>query len=290
MFSPSIFLPRLLATLIALTAWAIPTVAQSQISSEVAFTNSQGVRLTGKLYLSSWSGPRPAIVLMHGCAGIYSNSDPSKGIARLYSEWADRLTKAGYAALLIDSFGPRGVTQNQCGNGPVGVSEVSDRPNDAYAGLAFLASRPLEFDAHRVAVIGWSHGGSSALSALSTTSGTRLEGRFRGAFAFYPGCGLRNAFDGIATSTYVPYAPLLIFHGDADPLYTVSYCQTRLQRAVALGASSTNGNPVEMIVYRSAKHSFDNARQVSNEFTIYDVNAKIAADAEAMNRLPDLLH
>lgn len=45
-----------------------------------------------------------------------------------------------------------------------------------------------------------------------------------------------------------------------------------------------------MIVYRSAKHSFNNARRVNDEFTINDVNAKIAADAEAMNRLPVLLH
>lgn len=290
MFSTSPFRPSLLAALTVLTSWAIPIPAHSQNSSDVIFKNSHGVLLSGKLYRSTWSGPRPAVVLMHGCAGIYSYSDPSRGIARLYTEWADRLTKAGYAALLIDSFGPRGVPQNQCGNGPVGVSEVSDRPNDAYAGLAFLASRPLDFDAHRVAVMGWSHGGSSALSTLSSTSGTRLEGRFRGAFAFYPGCGLYNAFNGITTSTYVPYAPLLIFHGDADPLYTTGYCQTRLSRAVALGASPANGNPMGMTTYRSAKHSFDNARRVGDEFTIYDVNAKIAADAEVMNRLPDLLH
>ncbi len=259
----------------------------AQTSRDVSFDNSQGIRLTGKLYRTAWSGARPAVVLLHGCAGIYSYSDPAKGIAMLYTEWAKRLTNTGYVVLLVDSFTPRSVPQNQCANGAVGVSEVSDRPHDAYAALAYLRrhNSKVDVDDQRVALIGWSHGGSSAFSTLSDTMDSRAEGRFRAGFAFYPGCGLYNAFGGISTSTYVPYAPLTILHGDADPLYTVGYCQTRVQRGVELGADGTNGKSISMIAYSGAKHSFDNARQVTSEFTIYDVNAKTSADAEIMNGL-----
>lgn len=274
---------------ICLSVLAAPVNARGP--SEVSFVNDQGVRLNGKLYQTSWSGPRPAVVMLHGCAGIYSYSDPSQGIAVLYREWAERLTSAGYVVLLVDSFTGRSTPQNQCGNGASGVSEVSDRPRDAYAALDFLKNqaKKVEVDAARVALLGWSHGGSSAFSTLSDTFSTRPEGRFQAAFAFYPGCGLFNAFGGISTSTYVPYASLTILHGSVDPLYTSEYCQTRVERAVAQGADGTSGKSIEMIVYTGAKHSFDNARAITQEFTIYDVNAKTSADAEVMGRLSQLL-
>lgn len=277
------------ALCLAAAALGLSAPAWSQSVQDVSFVNAQGVQLSAKLYRSSWSGARPAVVLMHGCAGIYSYSDPAKGIARLYKEWADRLTRAGYAALLVDSYGPRGTPQNQCGNGSAGVSEVSDRPHDAYAARSFLRSLAGEVDAERIVLLGWSHGGSSTFAALSNTMAAAPQAGFRGGIAFYPGCGLYNAFGGISTSTYVPYAPLLILHAGEDPLHLSGYCRTRIERATAAGAGTAQGNPVEMIVYSGARHSFDNARRVEGEFTIHDVNAKTAADAEVMNRFLELL-
>lgn len=275
--------------LASMAAAFVPCWVAAQTVQDVSFVNSQGVRLTAKYYQPAWSGPHPAIVMLHGCSGIFSYSDVTRGIARLYTEWAGRLNAAGYAALLPDSFGPRGSAQNQCGNGAAGVSEVSDRPEDAYAARAFLASRTAEVDAGRIALLGWSHGASSAFAAMSTTMRTRVEGRFRGALTFYPGCGLYNAFGGISTSTYAPYAPLTMFHGDADPLYQSGYCQTRVQRAQYFGSSVANGNPMELLVYPGAKHSFDNARVGDSSFTSYDLNAKSAADTETMSRLSQIL-
>lgn len=272
----------------ALLAAALTACSASALSVEdVSFPNAQGMRITGKLYRTHWSGARPAVVLLHGCAGVYSSSDPSRGIAALYTEWAERLTSAGYNALLVDSFTGRGAQQNQCGDGAGGVSEVGDRPHDAYAGLAYLQARKskLSTDAQRIFLVGWSHGGSSALASMSDTMGNRKEGHFRAAFSFYPGCGLYNAFGGISSSTYVPYAPLTILHGGIDRLYTSGYCDTRVSRAIEAGASEPQGNPMRMIVYPGAKHSFDSARQPSGEWTAFDVSAKTSADAEVMNRL-----
>ena len=264
--------------------------ALALISEDVSFANIQGVRITGKLFRTHWRGVRPAVVLLHGCSGAYSFSDPTRGVARLYTEWAERLTSVGYTALLVDSFTARGKPQKQCGDGLAGVSEVGDRPHDAYAALSHLLSgkSKVATDPDRVFLLGWSHGASSVFSSLSNTMSTRQEGRFRAGFAFYPGCGLYNAFGGITTSTYVPYAPLTIFHGEIDPLYTSGYCQTRLKLAVESGANEARGNPLQMIGYSAAQHSFDNARQTSAQWTVDDVSAKSSADAEVMNRLHHL--
>ena len=247
--------------------------------TQVAFMNSQGIRLTAHLFQTTWSGPRQTVVLMHGCAGVYSLSDPAKGLAKLYLEWADRLARTGYHALLIDSFTSRGVAQNQCGNGSAGVSEVSDRPRDAEAGAQWLSKQAF-VNPDALAILGWSHGASSVISTLSNT-GEIKNHRFKTGIAFYPGCGLYNAFGGISASTYVPYAPLVNLLGDADPLYLSGHCQARVANAESLDPKGL----MQMIVYPGAKHSFDNARTIDSNWTVFDVNAKTASDAEAMRRL-----
>ncbi|TFZ05035.1 dienelactone hydrolase family protein [Ramlibacter rhizophilus] len=279
---------RIVLSAVALAVLHAPALAVT--FEDVSFVNSQGIRITGKLARTHWGGARPAVVMLHGCAGIYSYSDPVRGVAKLYTEWADRLTTAGYHALLVDSFTARGASQNQCGNGSAGTSEVGDRPHDAYAARAYLVSRKSKAatDPGRTFVVGWSHGGSSAFSALSDTMAQRKEGRFRAGFAFYPGCGLYNAFGGISTSTWMPYAAMAIYHGDIDPLFTSGYCQKRVELAVAAGSSEAMGNPVDLLVHPGAQHSFDNARQMGGGWTVYDVNAKTSADADVMNRLGQL--
>jgi hypothetical protein len=87
------------------------------------------VQLTGQLYQPAGGGPFPAVVFLHGCAGI----DPVQG------HWAYRLQQWGYVVLLVDSFGPRGVT-NLCAS-PVALSPMDlqyVRMPDAYAAQAYL--------------------------------------------------------------------------------------------------------------------------------------------------------
>lgn len=249
---------------------------------DVSFPTLQGITITGKLYLPTGStNPVPAVVMMHGCSGIYSYSDPTKGLAMLFKEWGERLTNAGYAALLVDSFSGRNVEQNQCNNGSSGISEVTDRPYDAYGASQFLRTQYSGWiDPEKIVLLGWSHGASSTISTLSDTMVSRFGKQFKAGFAFYPGCGLYNAFGGISTSTYVPYAPLRILHGSIDPLYTSGYCDKRISNAQKLG--STN---MSMTVYPGAQHSFDNARTVDSTWTQADVDAKAAADEFVMNYL-----
>ena len=268
------------ATLSAvLAAWGLAAAGAAQAwvvtPTDVSFANQEGTTIPAKLFKPAGNGPFPAVVMMHGCSGIYSNSTPANGVASLFREWGDRLVNAGYVAILVDSFTPRG-TQNECGNGAVGVSEVNARPFDAYAAYGWLANQPY-VNAARVGMLGWSHGASATLASLDVTRDVTGTQPFKAAVAFYPGCGMYNAFGGLSGSTWKPYSPLTILHGSTDALYTDGKCDTRVSRAQSLGAPAT-----AMTVYTGAKHSFDMAKDATNGFTTADVTAKTTADPVAL--------
>ena len=98
---------------------------------------------------------------------------------------------------------------------PEELNEVTMRPLDAYGALAYLRSRR-DIVADRIALQGWSNGGSAALATMSVTapgiaSPTPASG-FRGALVFYPACGLKGHFD----NGLLSYAPVRVFQGSAD--------------------------------------------------------------------------
>jgi dienelactone hydrolase len=70
--------------------------------------------------------------------------------------------------LVLDSFTPRGIG-SICETLPAArrVNE-SDRRDDAYAAIRWLAARP-DVDPSRIVVIGRSHGGSTVLGIVDRT-------------------------------------------------------------------------------------------------------------------------
>jgi Dienelactone hydrolase family len=78
-----------------------------------------------ELYQPVGSGPHPAILVLHGCSGV----------TPAVRQWAATMAEWGYLALVLDSFGPRGV-QNVCDR-PDHVSAWL-RAQDAFAGAAYL--------------------------------------------------------------------------------------------------------------------------------------------------------
>jgi dienelactone hydrolase len=278
---------------LAASAAALPVSAWSQTApQQVTIKTDNGTGLRAFQYTLGTSGKlRPAVVMMHGCAGVYSYSQPNAGYTNvqvIYKDWANMLASQGYVVLLVDSFSNRltsaGVpaAQDQCGNGAGGVSEVADRPGDALAAYDYLISQPaLNVDSQRVGLLGWSHGASSVMATLAST---QVRQPFRGAVAFYPGCGLYSGFGGISSSTYQPYAPLKILHGEADSLYTVGYCQMRQQRAWQLGGVQFQ----TMEHYYGARHSFDGCKALSASCSEADVAARTKGDAATLNFFTDL--
>lgn len=105
---------------------------------------------------------QPAVLALHGCGGLYAKGGALSSRCR---ETADTLHAAGYAVLMPDSFGSRGlrdVCQTRYSDRTL---NVNDRVQDARAALVWLAAQP-GVDAQRIGVMGWSNGGTTTLNLL----------------------------------------------------------------------------------------------------------------------------
>jgi dienelactone hydrolase len=203
------------------------------------------------------AGPFPAVVLMHDCSGLGVKS--SGAVWR----WSALLTARGYVTIAPDSFSTRGHPGGVCSDASPPRITAKRRAADAYAALDYLRSLPY-VDGKRVAVMGGSHGGSSTLETIADVAQNRGEGgaQFAAAIALYPGCGrtvggwhVTRTPDGHAVATYAgafkPQAPLLILIGERDDWTPAEHCQK------LAAAAKEAGQPVEIVVYPGAQHSFD---------------------------------
>lgn len=201
------------------------------------------VELTGWLERPQGNGPFSAIVLMHGCGGLTGRDGRP---ARSFRSWAEHWRAQGFAALLVDSFGPRG-EREICTQGQRRVSEVTDRPLDAEHALRWLAARP-DVQAGQVHLMGWSNGGTATLHAATRPAAGATPG-FRSAIAFYPGCRSLLRSDALAA------IPTLVLAGGADDWTPAHEC------VEWAGRQQAARRPVEVVVYEGAHHAFDRLGQ-----------------------------
>lgn len=154
-----VIIPGLVVMMI-FAAWFIGSVsfAAETVSFPGTTKTAKGelVTLTGQLTKPEGNGPFPAVVLLHGCSGINMFPDA----------WSERLANWGYVAFMVDSFGPRGFKEI-CTN----LFRVHHplRVQDAYDALSYLSALPF-VDRNRIGLMGWSHGGLSALAAVSRSN------------------------------------------------------------------------------------------------------------------------
>ena len=177
----------LLATLIGFAAQAY---AGKFVEFEGGGGENKQVQLIGYLARPEGRGPFPAVVVLHGCSGF----------GRDMLAWADRLRYWGYVALAtFTNFGPRDIETKCVGFG--------DQPADALRALAYLKTLPY-VRADHVAVLGFSMGGNSVLTAVEQGSISGLSpDRFRAGVALYPTC---SGSSGVMT------APTLVLIGALD--------------------------------------------------------------------------
>jgi dienelactone hydrolase len=193
--------------------------------------------VTGELSLPDGATGRvPAVMVLHSCAGVTPN----------LADWAGEVNRMGFAAFVVDSFGPRGVTEVCTGRTPV---TIGSRLADAYRALALLATHP-RIDPRRIAALGFSHGGWVTLWA----SQAQFERRFLRAnvefaayAAFYPaGCNAQ-----LLSETDMTPGPVRIFHGTADDWTPIAACREWVSRRQAVGRR------VSLVAYEGALHAFD---------------------------------
>lgn len=185
------------------------------------------------------AGPFPAVVLLHGCHGVSAST----------YDWARWFTARGYVALIVDSWGARGMTE---GCSPQSLDlPSSERFDDAAGALRFLHEQP-DVDRQRIGVIGWSNGGVFAMSVVNGPSLERQRARgvtlpapgFGAAVAVYPG----GCFSLISEQVV---RPLLLLIGGADDWTLASVCDQMVT------AMRSRGAPASIVVYPGAVHYFD---------------------------------
>lgn len=258
---------RILRGLIACVATWSAFALLGCAGTSVTFPNIKDAdvpSVRGTLLLPEGRGPFPAVILVHGCSGIRPNADM----------WARFLRGNGYASLILDGFGPRGVSEI--------CTDFSRVPTyrrvlDAYAALRYLGTRP-EVAADRVAIMGFSNGGVVVLDAANGFWSERVTDtqlRFRASVALYPECRNRLRSYGV---------PVMILIGERDDWTLAASCQD-LVRQLEPGSS-----PVDLRIYPGGLHAFDEMSsgaylsQVRNMNSPTGYGATVGGDARSLAR------
>lgn len=227
------------STVMALSAAAAP--------QEVNFNSLDGTTLKAWVFQPTGQAPKGTVVALHGCGGLYATVGQRKGqLNARHQAMADLLVAQGYAAVFPDSLTPRG--ESELCTQKIGTRKIDqgERRADALATLAWVAAQPWVQagpQPQRIALLGWSHGGSAVLAATDAAHADVLAQTVRPALAiaFYPGCSAA------LKSGYRMGAPLVLMLGEKDDWTPPGPC-------IALGKAVG----AEVNVYPDSHHGFDN--------------------------------
>jgi dienelactone hydrolase len=213
-----------------------------------------------KVFKPSGNGPFPVALILHGCGGK----------TPFLEDYARVAVKAGYAAVVVDSFKPRGMSTLDAklfvctGAALQGLK----RSGDIFAMLTWLESQPWA-DQNRVFLAGWSHGAWSIMDGYAIDENAaratgvvdadpaKLRARVKGALLVYP----YSAYPSLTSSRGWgsgfekgggPKVWSVI--GGKDQVVGSKYPQKALDRLKRDGLS------VDTVLYPDATHAFDDDR------------------------------
>ena len=210
----------------------------------VDMARGEPVALKGTWFAANVSADAPAVVLLHGCGGLF---DRQRLLAERYTRMAAFLNLRGIHALTLDSLSPRG--ERELCTQKTGERRITmvQRRRDALGALVWLAAQP-GVDRQRLGLLGWSNGGSTVLASINLKHREVAAAAVQPAFAiaYYPGCeaDLKRGF--------APSVPLLMLLGEADDWTPAAPCK-------ALAAGAVNGliAAPQWKAYEGAYHGFD---------------------------------
>lgn len=224
----------LLLLALALVRPAPAQAAEAAIAFEAGNVGPPGGAARQMLYLPPASGRHPAVLVLHGCNGVHRHEH----------DWAARLRGWGYVALVVDSLAPRAVASICDLHGTASVTQAM-RVADVFAAADWLRRRD-DVDPDRIAAVGFSHGATTVLQAVSDAVVRRLHvAPLRAAVALYPGCD--------PASPWQLASDLLMLLGEKDEWTPAAWCLTAIARA------ETRGHLLQHVLYEGAWHAFDTA-------------------------------
>ena len=225
----------------------LPTPLKNQDLSypdqPTAFMASPGAN---RMFKPEGAGPFPAVVLLPTCSGHYFMNT---------FDWAKRALDRGYAVLVVDPLGPRGVGSNNCT--PPQAVGTRRFMKDGFDAAEHLRKQPF-VDADHVGLMGFSLGAMAGLGAAGAKH-ARDRGRpFQAIVAAYPACKFPN-FKMPSSGQVVDLhflqdtiaVPLLVLMGDRDnETHAVRDCLPMLEPLKSVG------NPIDYRMYH-ATHCWD---------------------------------
>jgi dienelactone hydrolase len=204
------------------------------------------------LLVPEGEGPFPVVIQLHGCGGKKS----------FQTGWAEVARDAGWAVIVVDSYKHRGISTLQAyATVCTGLHLWGrERAGDLFAMMQWARAQSWA-DPDNIAVAGWSHGGWTALDAMSlkpgaeAASATRLNGLaeeplagLSGAFLVYPYVGPGSIARSRGVRIDVPVRALV---GSSDVIVGNQSVARTLEKM------PTPKTPVDITMLQGATHAFD---------------------------------
>jgi len=255
--------------------WWIPRLAPGALSAKLApfyrVTKPQG------------AGPFPTALLYSGCDGPHDN----------LAAWAAMLNAQGWAAIVVDSHGPRGLLHHEAWR-LVCAGQLlmgSERAGDVLVSVADARRMPF-VDPARLVLLGASHGGWAIMDLLALDAEGRLPFNLAapppgptdplagvvGAILLYPYCGEASR---AARTGWSRKLPTLFLLGAGDVIAPAGKCIALAERLTAEGV------PVETRLFEGVTHGFDQQERSELSTLAFDAAATEAAMAAARQFLAD---
>ena len=217
-------------------------VAAAAAPQEVSYPSQDGTLIKAWVFLPDAPSPRGSVVALHGCGGLYASQGARKGqLNARHQAMADMLLGQGYVAVFPDSLTSRG--ESELCTQKIGARQIdqTQRRADTLGTLAWVAAQPWASPG-RIALLGWSHGGSAVLAGTDLSRSDVRAQLLQPALAvaFYPGCSAA------LKSGYRPSTRLVLMLGEKDDWTPPGPC---VELGKAVGA--------EINLYADSYHGFD---------------------------------
>ncbi|MEG2153764.1 MAG: alpha/beta fold hydrolase [Burkholderiaceae bacterium] len=217
-------------------------------AEEITLPMSDGGSLQAHWFPAPTNEARATVVALHGCGGLYQRD--GKTLDSRYPDYVEFLHSRGYHVLLPDSLGSRG-------SGPLCSLKYRDRKvnfemrrNDVIDAVNWAARQP-QVDAKRIALLGWSHGAMTTLTAIDSSRPDAPA--IAGAAMFYPGCSAISK-----RNDYRVEVPTLMMLGAKDDWTAPASCEKLAKRL----ANEDPAREFRLVVYPDSVHAFDSKNPV----------------------------